>query len=144
MLVVKKPLLGKIMQDYSKLSPAEFEALVQGLQVRMRFGPNLVIATDRQGQAFQVTVPTSHKVKRFRFSPKCVDLCGYELHRPHLCCVMNLFGCGCRLPRVKAGKLPAVIPVSVYFLAMQDNRRFLRVKRFLLKKVLSIAEILAN
>jgi hypothetical protein len=127
------------------MGPAEFEAEMQGLQVRLRLSRDIVIATDRSGQAFQITVPESHKgVKRHLFSPKCVNLCGYELHRPHLCCVANLLGMGCRLPRVKAGSLPNKIPVSIYFLSIQENRRFLVLKRFLLKKILSIAEVLAN
>jgi len=129
-----------------RLSPAEAKAREFGLQIRMKCGADVVIAVDRKGQAWQVTVPQSHPVKRFRLTPKCADLCrpGYELHRPHLCCLANLIGSGCRLPRVRDGKLPAAIPVTIYFLAIQENRRFLTLKRFLLRKVLSIAEVLSN
>lgn len=129
------------MKDYSKLSPAQFEAQVQGLRVVLNLNPDIVIAVDAKGKAFQVTtVPASKQVKRHLFSPKCVDLCGYELRRPHLCCWSG----ACRLPRVKAGKLPAVIPVDVYFLGIHTTRKHAWLKRWLLKKVLSIAEILAN
>ncbi len=68
-------------------SPAEAKAKDFGLQVRMKCGPDVVIAVDRKGQTWQVTAPQSHQVKRYRLTPKCADLCrpGIELQRPHLC-----------------------------------------------------------
>ena len=134
------------MERERRLSPAEGRAHELGLQVRMRLAPDVVIAINRRGQAYQVTVPISRPVKHYPLTPKCADLCrpGYELHRPHLCCLMNLLGCGCRLPRVRDGKLPEAIPVTIYFLAINENRRFGALKRALLRKWLSIAEILSN
>jgi len=115
------------------------------LVLRMRLGPDVIIASDKNGQAYQITVPSIKKgVKRHLLSPGCVDLCGYELHRPHLCCVANVFGVGCRLPRVRDGKLAEMIPVRIYFLSIQENRKARIVKDFLLKKLLSVAEVLAN
>ncbi len=128
------------------LSPAEKKADELGLCVKLRFAPDVVIAVDRKGQTYQVITPLSRSVQRHRFTPDCADLCqqGSTLHRPHLCCLMNLFGCGCRLPRVRDGRLPSAIPVQLYFLAINENRSWLTLKRFLIHKLLSIAEILAN
>jgi hypothetical protein len=72
------------------------------------------------------------------FSPKCTNLCGYELKRPHLTCGC----CGWRL--MKEGKRKPVEPCTLYFLTIMHNRRFKTVKNWLLKKWLSVAEYLAN
>ncbi len=120
----------------------------RGLQVKLRLSPDIVIAVDRKSQAWQITVPISRAVKRSRFTPACADLCvghhSYAMSRLHFCCFMNLFGVGCRLPRVRDGTLAAAIPVRVYFLAIHENRGLRVLKDFLLRKVLSVAEVLAN
>ena len=50
----------------------------------------------------------------------------------------------CLLRRVLCRKMPAKIPVQGYTLWRVKDRRFKRVKRALLKPVLTIAEVLAK
>lgn len=82
----------------------------------------------------------------------CKELCGYDLRRPHLTCLL------CRRRRWHYGKLDhrqfhwkdeskrLLIPNDclTYVLFIDNNRRFASVKTRLLKTVLSFAEFLAN
>ena len=72
------------------------------------------------------------------FSLACTSLCEFPLKRPHLTCSV------CRWRRVYYRKMPSKIPVQIYQLWIRRDRRFIRLKRPLLKAVLSIAEVLAN
>jgi len=74
-----------------------------------------------------------------RFAPPCRSLCGFDLHRWHLTCLLS-----CLLRRVHYGKMPAKIPVQGYVLWIHRGRRFERVKTALLKRVMTIAEQLAK
>ena len=79
------------------------------------------------------------KLPRRRFAPPCRSLCGFDLHRWHLTCLLS-----CLLRRVHYGKMPAKIPVQGYTLWIDRGRRFERVKALLLKRVMTIAEQLAK
>jgi len=128
--------------DYSVMSPAVFEAeAVQGLKTVLNLDSNFVIAINRKGEAFQVTVlaPKLDAPLSCWFGPKCVRYCGFRLRRWHLTCLF-----ACRYRALEKGKISAVEPVETYFLGVLKNRRFKRVKGFLLKKVLAVAECLAN
>jgi hypothetical protein len=104
----------------------------------LHLNPNLIIGVDDKGNSFKVvTLPDHPNVKPHFFGPKCVNLCGYDLRRPHLTCGC----CGWRL--VKEGKRKPVEPCTVYFLTIMHNRRF-PLKNWLLKRWLSVAEYLAN
>ncbi len=49
--------------------------------------------------------------------------------------------CGvCRFKLIKEGKLPPVVPVTVYFLAMGKDRRFEKLQGWLGKKLLALVE----
>lgn len=127
------------MIDLTKASRAELLAYAHGLTVMLRLSPNWVIAVDEKGQSFKVlTLPEPKPVKRHRFSPKCVDLCGYELRRPHLTC-----GC-CGLRLLKEGKIGPVEACTPYFLTIMRDRGHQRVRRKVLKWLCSAAEYVAN
>ena len=79
------------------------------------------------------------KLPRRRFAPPCRSLCGFDLHRWHLTCLLS-----CLLRRVHYGKMPAKIPVQGYVLWIHQGRRFERVTRPLLKRWMTIAEQLAK
>jgi hypothetical protein len=79
------------------------------------------------------------KLPRRRFAPPCRSLCGFDLHRWHLTCLLS-----CLLRRVHYGKMPAKIPVQGYVLWIHKGRRFERVKQVLLKRLMTIAEQLAK
>jgi hypothetical protein len=132
-----------IMIDFTKLSPAELRALAYGLTVLLKLNDNFVIAVNEKGESFAVySLPEPQKKQRSFWArvfgaPECVKLCGYTLLRRHLTCWV------CRFKKIKEGKLPAVVPVTVYFLAMGKNRRFERLQKWLVKKQLAIVEFTA-
>ena len=127
------------MIDLTRASRAELLCVVHGLTPMLRLNENMIIAVDERGQSFKVlTLPESKPVRRHRFSPKCVDLCGYELRRPHLTCRC----CGWRL--LKEGKIEPVEPCTPYFLTIMHDRKHLGIKRWLLKRLCSAAEYVAN
>jgi hypothetical protein len=73
------------------------------------------------------------------FAPPCRPLCGFDLRRWHLTCLLS-----CLLRRVHYRKMPAKIPVQGYTLWIHRGRRFERVKELLLKRIITIAEQLAK
>jgi len=79
------------------------------------------------------------KLPRRRFAPACRPLCGFDLRRWHLTCLLS-----CLLRRVHYRKMPAKIPVHGYTVWIHRGRRFERVKELLLKRVMTIAEQLAK
>jgi hypothetical protein len=131
------------MIDFTKISPAELRALAYGLTVILKLNDNIVIAVDEKGDAFAVYSLREPQKKERSFwarvfgAPACVNLCGYNLLRRHLTCWV------CRFKKIQEGKLPVVVPVTVYFLAMGKNRRFERLQRWLVKKELAVVEFTA-
>jgi len=68
----------------------------------------------------------------------CQSLCGHRLRRPHITCLT------CRARKVWLGQLPKMFHIGVYILTWREGRRFQAVKQPILKKLLTIAEFLAN
>jgi len=127
------------MIDLSKATRAELLCVAHGLTPFLRLSENMIIAVDEKGCSFKVlTLPNSKIVKRHRFSPKCIDLCGYELKRPHLTCGC----CGWRL--LKEGKIEPVEACTPYFLTIMRDRGHRRLRAWVLKKLCSAAEYVAN
>jgi hypothetical protein len=105
----------------------------------LRLSADMIIAVDEKGCSFKVlALPELKPVKRHWLSPECVDLCGYELRRPHLTCGC----CGWRL--LKEGKIGPVEACTPYFLTIMSDRGHRRLKRWALKKLCSMAEYVAN
>jgi len=71
-------------------------------------------------------------------SMPCQELCGNTLQRTHITCLT------CRARKVWLGQLPKVIHIGTYILTWREGRRFQAVKQPILKKLLTIAEFLAN
>lgn len=127
------------MIDLTKVSRAELLCVAHGLAPMLRLSENMIIAVDEKGNSFKVlTLPEPKPVKRHRFSPKCVDLCGYELKRPHLTCGC----CGWRL--LKGGKIGPVEACTPYFLTIMRDRGHRWLKSRVLKLLCSMAEYVAN
>jgi len=127
------------MIDLTKTSRAELLCVAHGLTPMLRLSENMIIAVDEKGNSFKVlSLPNSKPVKRHRFSPKCVDLCGYELKRPHLTCGC----CGWRL--LKEGRIGPVEACTPYFLTIMQNRGHRWLKRRILKLLCSVVEYVAN
>jgi len=72
------------------------------------------------------------------FALPCHTLCHFHMARPHLTCLH------CKLRRVESGEMPDTILVELYTLAIWLDRPHARLKSWLLKPVLSIAELLAG
>jgi len=66
-----------------------------------------------------------------------VNLCDYNLLRRHTTCGV------CRQKKIKEGKLPPVVPVTVYVLSMGRDRQFNRLQGWLVKKLLALVEFIA-
>jgi len=77
------------------------------------------------------------RVRRLLGLP-CQSLCGHSLRRPHLTCLK------CRIRRVLNGDLPEAFPVGVYLFTYVKGRRMEGAKNWLMKRLLSLAEFLAN
>ena len=131
------------MIDFTKLSPAEVRALAYGLHVLMKMSDNYVLALDDKGQTYAVySLPERKPDKRTCLMrllgvPDCVDVCGYKLRRRHNVCRV------CRWRKILKGKLPSVVPVTVYMMSMGKDRRFEKLQSWLAKKILSAGELVA-
>jgi len=127
------------MIDLTKASPADLVCLAHGLTPVLKLTPYMNLAVDEKGVSYKVLSLPDHKgVKRGRFSPKCTNFCGYSLMRPHFTCSC----CGWRM--LKEGKRKPVEPCTPYILYIMHSRNHRRLKDWLLKKWLSVAEYLAN
>lgn len=128
------------MYDLRGLSRVQLLAVAHGLTVMFNLSENYVIAVNEKGETFAVyTLPegkhgTRSWLQKLLGVPECVNICGYGLLRRHLTCGV------CRFRLVKEGKLPPVVPVTVYFLAMGKDRRFERAQGWLGKKLLALVE----
>ncbi len=79
---------GHKVMDIKSSSQAELFAYGLGYVPMLNMGTDVIVAVDFSGNQFKiVTLPKEKTVKRFLLSPRCVGLCGYELKRPHLCCI---------------------------------------------------------
>lgn len=126
------------MLDLTRMSRAELLALVNGLAVMLKLNDNIVIAINDKGESFAVySLPKPQNLHRAPFAFDCAGLCGQDLKRPHLTCFV------CRYRKIKKGKLPNIVPVTVYFLAMGKNRHFERLQAWLVKKLLALVEFVA-
>ncbi|MGB9672066.1 MAG: hypothetical protein ACPLZY_02850 [Candidatus Norongarragalinales archaeon] len=68
----------------------------------------------------------------------CQHLCGHGFRRFHLTCAF------CRVRRVYMGKMPSRIRVTPYLMLIWVDRPHRRLKDLFLKKLLTLAEFLAN
>lgn len=129
------------MIDFTKLCPAELRAIAYGLHVLMKMTDNYVLALDDKGQTFAVYTIPERKADQRTFwmrllgVPDCVDICGYKLWRRHNVCRV------CRWRKILKGKLPPVVPVTVYMLSMGKDRRFEKLQSWLGKKIFSAGEV---
>jgi len=104
-----------------------------------KIGRHISIYVDRYGRYYQhVVVPKAFKRKSSAFAFPCQGLCGHNLRRPHFSCLF------CRLRRVCFDKMPSLFEVRPYVLLIKRERRLRKVKDILLKKLLTLAEFLAN
>ena len=128
---IYKPLLN--------LSPVELRALAYGITPFYKLNDSILYGFDEKGQTFAVySLPEPNdNVRRARFAPKCVNLCGHDLRRPHLTCNV------CRYRKIQKGELPPLVPVRVYVLSMGMNRQFERLQGWLVKKLLALVEFVA-
>jgi len=128
---VFKPLL--------KLSPVELRALAYGITPFYKLNDNILYGFDEKGQTFAVySLPEPNtKVRKARFAPRCRNLCGNNLKRPHLTCHV------CRYRKIQKGELSVLVPVRVYVLSMGTNRQFEGLQAWLVKKLLALVEFVS-
>jgi hypothetical protein len=125
------------------MSRVELLALAHGLTVMLKLSDNFIIAVNEKGESFAVyTLPKKKPLPRGRLQrlflvPSCNGICGFNLKRRHLTCSV------CRWKKIREGKLPAVVPVTVYFLSMGKNRRFEKLQGWLSKKVAALQEFVS-
>jgi hypothetical protein len=73
-----------------------------------------------------------------RFAMACRPLCGFDLKRPHLTCIIS-----CRIRRVYYHKLPDVNPldrVVLFEFRVLKRRRFAALKDFMMKEAISLID----
>jgi hypothetical protein len=132
---IYKPLLN--------LSPVELRALAYGITPFYKLNDHILYGFDQSGNTFAVySLPEPTARKRSRWArlfgvPECVNLCDYNLLRRHLTCGV------CRYKKIKEGKLPPIVPVTVYVLSMGRDRQFDREQGWLVKKLLALVEFIS-
>ena len=130
-------------------SPAELFAYGLGYTPIIPMGPNALVAIDLSGNQYKIVVlPKEQRVKHHLLSPKCIGLCGYELKRPHICCVTY----ACDFKKLIKGKVEllgvgrirgAIFPLeTTYVCTIKKNLG--RRRRWLAKKNASLFEVLTN
>ena len=121
-----------------KLSPVELRALAYGITPFYKLNDSILYGFDECGNTFAVySLPEPKKVRRARFAPRCRNLCGHDLKRPHFTCHV------CRYRKIQKGELPVLVPVRVYVLSMGTNRQFEGLQAWLVKKLLALVEFIA-
>ena len=126
-----------------KLSPVELRALAYGITPFYKLNDHILYGFDQKGETKAVYVIRERKpVKRTFWMrllgvPDCIDVCGHNLKRRHLTCGV------CRWPNIIKGKLPPVLPVTVYVLSMGKNRQFEGFQGWLVKKLSALIEFIA-
>jgi hypothetical protein len=79
------------------------------------------------------------RLKRRPFTMPCRPICGYDLKRVHLTCLI------CRARRVFSGKMSEKVELEdAYTIFIAKRRHLASVKSILLRRLLSICELLAN
>lgn len=99
-------------------------------------GPGITIWKDPKDEPrlFWMHIdPRSEEKPHGSFALSCHKYCRFHMSRPHLHCAV------CRIRRVTHSKTPDLIHVYFYVLAVQEQSG---IKKFLVKKILSIAEFL--
>jgi len=79
------------------------------------------------------------KLKKISFGFACRKLCNLNLKRPHMTCLY----CASRRAYYGKGHRPVRF-IDTYILNIDRERRFAKVKNLLLKKLLTICEMLAT
>ena len=126
-----------------KLSPVELRALAYGITPFYKLNDHILYGFDQNGETKAVyVIPERKPVKRTFWMrllgvPDCIDVCGHNLKRRHLTCGV------CRWPNIIKGKLPPVLPVTVYVLSMGKNRQFEGFQGWLVKKLSALIEFVA-
>lgn len=82
--------------------------------------------------------PINYPYNKSMFGPPCQALCGHRLNRWHMSCFT------CRIRRVWMGKVPSKGKVSVYVMYIQKDLPFKTLRRILLKRLLTLCEVLAT
>jgi len=135
------------MKDLTKplldLSPVEIRALAYNITPFYKLNPHILYGFDPSGSTvavYSLPKPTGRKrslLARLFGAPECVNLCNYNLLRRHTICGV------CRLKKIKEGKLPPIVPVTVYVLSMGRDRQFEEFQGWLVKKLLTLVEVIA-
>jgi hypothetical protein len=121
-----------------KLSPVELRALAYGITPFYKLNDSILYGFDESGNTFAVySLPEPKKANKARFAPRCINLCGHDLKRPHFTCHV------CRFRKIQKGELPVLVPVKVYVLSMGTNRQFEGLQAWLVKKLLALVEFIA-
>jgi hypothetical protein len=68
----------------------------------------------------------------------CSALCGHNLKRPHFTCIH------CRIRRVWLGQIPDTFEVKPLLILVMKNRKFAKIKNYIIKNLVRIIEFLAN
>ena len=68
----------------------------------------------------------------------CQSLCKLQLNRPRFTCLF------CRIRRRLIGKIPALIPIAIFFIYRREDSPNWPWRNFLLKKLMTLCEFLAN
>jgi hypothetical protein len=101
-----------------------------------RLGLHILIVADEAGNLYEYIQPPENTAPT-RWNCICHPDLTYR--RPHLTCMAF-----CRVKRVAQGKLPNLIPIMVYRMLIHFDRPHARIKNFILKSWLTVAEWLAN
>jgi hypothetical protein len=126
------------MKPLAQFDPLMLEAYINDITPFYRVNDKILYGVNSKGETFAVYwLPERQKKVKPRFAPGCMDICGQNLHRPHLTCRV------CRYRKIADRKLPNVVPVKIYVLSMGTNRRFERLQAWLVKKLLAVVEYLA-
>lgn len=137
------------MTSYEETYPLNKKAkhlipILKALKLRKagNFGPLCTIFIDELGQNWQyLNIITQEMMKPQKHpigSMPCQSLCGHNLHRFHFTCFF------CRARKIYSDQMPNMFLVVNYSLLIRKDRPNSKMKDFILKRWLTIAEWLAN
>ena len=72
------------------------------------------------------------------FAMACQPLCGKQLKRPHLTCLV------CNMRKTHYCKMQNGYPIRTLFICIRENRRFASIKDAIIKRLAEMLEFMAN
>lgn len=100
-----------------------------------KLGEGIHVYEDEYAQTWLKFDPlTPHEKAHGPFALPCYRYCKFHMARPHVTCFT------CRIRQISQGKIGSLMRVDLYVVALSREGRFLKVRDWIVKRLLTLAE----